>query len=549
MYSAGPKGPMEKRNAELIGGLSLVGTRGNFCAVLTERQLTIERFDGKGVRLDLAAIDRMRHLKVPLLPAGTVPLGVLIIYLGITTIVSPWQWLAIGTGAFVVTLNFLSRYSILAIETSSGDRHLVSGNEGNLLKLCMMVDRVRHGSTIEEALVGLESLETELPTFPALRDAKGLLPAPAETQSKPNSVLSADPVIGVHRDTMKMEEEPIVLDEPTIPTHVVGLNSEPEAVQTSLYQHGPDDTSAQNAYERAWGGRQAPPWYAEKDLNKIRGNRIDSAVTDAAQGLDLFASGGIFDSDSPIVTQEESELLPSFGFDDMDASPVYTQRSLSSSQMIKMAHGISGVPDEPYRGPILPPPTEEAVREECKAGVVRQARAKQELKQRTSFEIMQQPASLEEYPALNKLAATMGSNRVSKSNRGARGFSTGWLGRLLRPSGGVHGAYSPSREDVSAIGKEPKKGLSRFQSSQHMRLRSDQDHQAEVGARIRGMQSATGASSARDTLDSIVSRLASGEEESPRLLEAAIDSLRFNQLKPTSSKEDPHPLPGIRRLG
>jgi hypothetical protein len=540
---------MEKRNAELIGGLSLVGTRGTFCAVLTERQLTIERFDGKGVRLDLAAIDRMRHLKVPLLPAGTVPLGVLIIYLGITTIVSPWQWLAIGTGAFVVTLNFLSRYSILAIETSSGDRHLVSGDEGNLLKLCMMVDRVRHGSTIEEALVGLESLETELPTFPALRDAKGLLPAPAEMQSEPNSVLSADPVIGVHRDTMKMEEEPIVLDEPTIPTHVESLNHEPGAVQTSLYQHGPDATSVQNAYERAWGGRQAPSWYAEKDLNKIGGNRIDSAVTDAAHGLDLFASGGIFDSDSPIVTQEESELLPSFGFDDMDAAPVYTQRSLSSSQMIKMARGTSGVPDEPYRGPILPPPTEEAVREECKAGVVRQARAKQELKQRTSFEIMRQPASLEEFPALNKLAATMGSNRVSKSNRGARGFSTGWLGRLLRPSGGVPGAYSPSREDVSAIGEEPKKGLSRFQSSQHMRLRSDQDHQAEVGARIRGMQSATGASSARDTLDSIVSRLASGEEESPRLLEAANESLRFSQLKPTSSKEDPHPLPGIRRLG
>lgn len=549
MYLAGPKGPTEKRNAELIGGLYLVGTRGAFCAVLTERQLTIERFDGKGVRLDLAAIDRMRHLKVPLLPAGTVPLGVLIIYLGITTIVSPWHWLAIGAGAFVVTLNFLSRYSILAIETSSGDRHLVSGDEGNLLKLCMMVDRVRHGSTIEEALVGLESLETELPTFPSLRDAKGLLPVPAEMLSKPNSVVSAGPVIGVHCDTVEMEEKPIVLEDPTIQTHVVSPNREPEAVQTSLDQHGPVVTSAQNAYERAWGGRQAPSWYAEKDLNKIRGNRIDSAVTDAAQGLDLFASGGIFDSDSPIGVQEESELLPSFGFDDMDAAPAYTQRSLSSSQMIKMAHSISGVSDEPDRRPILPPPTEEAVREECRAGVVREARAKQELKQRTSFENKQQPANLEEYPALNKLAATMGSNRVSKSNREVGGFSSGWLGRLLRPSSGVPRAYSPSRGDVSAISKEPIKGLFRFQSSQHMRLRSDQDHQAEVGARIRGMQTATGASSARDTLDSIVSRLASGEEESPRLLEAAIDTLRFRQLKPTSSKEDPHPLPGIRRLG
>ena len=75
MYLAGPKGPTEKRNAELFGELYLVGARGKCCAILTERQLTIERFDGKGLRMDLAAIDRMRHLKVPMLPSGTSLLG------------------------------------------------------------------------------------------------------------------------------------------------------------------------------------------------------------------------------------------------------------------------------------------------------------------------------------------------------------------------------------------------------------------------------------------------------------------------------------------
>ena len=54
---------------------------------------------------------------------------------------------------------------------------------------------------------------------------------------------------------------------------------------------------------------------------------------------------------------------------------------------------------------------------------------------------------------------------------------------------------------------------------------------------------------ARDKLDSIVDKLSNGEEDSPRLLEAPTDSLKFNQLRPTSSKEDPHPLPGLRRLG
>ena len=91
MGLAGPNGPTKKRDAELIGGLYLVGARGKFCAVITERQLTIERFDGKGVRLDLGAIERMRHLKIPMLPSGTVILGIISIYLGITTFFSPMK--------------------------------------------------------------------------------------------------------------------------------------------------------------------------------------------------------------------------------------------------------------------------------------------------------------------------------------------------------------------------------------------------------------------------------------------------------------------------
>ena len=179
MGLAGPMGPTEKRRSELVGGLYLVGARGKFCALITERQLTIERFDGKGVRLDLSAIDRMRHLKIPMLPSGSILLGLIAIYLGITTIVAPISWLAVGTGASIILANLVSRYSILAIETGSGDRHLISGSESNLLKLCLIVDRVRHGSPIEEALLGLENLESEVPVFPSIRDATGQLGQPS----------------------------------------------------------------------------------------------------------------------------------------------------------------------------------------------------------------------------------------------------------------------------------------------------------------------------------------------------------------------------------
>jgi hypothetical protein len=56
-------------------------------------------------------------------------------------------------------------------------------------------------------------------------------------------------------------------------------------------------------------------------------------------------------------------------------------------------------------------------------------------------------------------------------------------------------------------------------------------------------------STAKDNLNSIVRRLSGEEEMKSNLLDETSDSLKFSQLKPTSSREDPNPLPGLRRLG
>ena len=211
--------------------------------------------------------------------------------------------------------------------------------------------------------------------------------------------------------------------------------------------------------------------------------------------------------------------------------------------MIKRAHDEFGRPSEPYRSPILPPPTEEAVREECRAGVVKQAKARQELRAKNMKELVGQATKLEDYPALNRLASTMSGNRISGSRSEKRGFSGGWLGRLLSPGANQNPRRQFDKKSVNGFRTR------KFQSSQHMRLRSDQDHQAEVSSMIRTMRNSSEPSTARDKLDSIVSKLSSGEEESPRLMELSADNLRFNQLRATSSEEDPHPLPGLRRLG
>ena len=544
MGLAGPMGPTEKRRSELVGGLYLVGARGKFCALITERQLTIERFDGKGVRLDLSAIDRMRHLKIPMLPSGSILLGLIAIYLGITTIVAPISWLAVGTGASIILANLVSRYSILAIETGSGDRHLISGSESNLLKLCLIVDRVRHGSPIEEALLGLENLESEVPVFPSISDASGQL-----GQQSRASLPEYFPQMSLAQERKEdlQPETGFVMDEKSdsfgFPS--IGGFSEPGEVgeyeiREAIDTHGPGSSTKQNAYERAWGVTEAPNWYQEKEEAKISDNRINTAFSDAAKDLDMFAPGGLFDSEAS--TETVGNEMGLFDFDRDVVAVEEVDKPQSSAQMIKRAHEEFGAPSEPYSGALLPPPTDEAVREECRAGVVRQARARQELRNQRYSELGIQATNLEDYPALNKLASTMSGTGAAKSIR-RRGASGGWLARLLSPSSSLDGRESSSRTS-SGIETE------RFQTSQHVRLRSDQDHQSELTSRIRTLRNTNiGSSTAKDKLDSIVRNLSGERNENRFIVDGPNDSLKFSQLKPTSSREDPNPLPGLRRLG
>ncbi len=540
MGVAGPKGPTKERSSELIGDLSLVGARGKCCAVITERQLTIERFDGKGVRLDLAKIERMRHLKAPILPSGVAVLGLVSVYLGITTIVSPMSWFAIAIGLTMIIANFISKYAILAIETGSGGRHLISGSETNLLKLCLVVDRLRHGCTMSEALVGLESLETEPQFFPSIDNShkiydsyeKTMLPISKDLEfsMNPNTSEQDDFTLENERGTgiFNFGEELFESGkEVVVPNTEIGICEENASMR-------------QNAYERAWGGREAPSWYQEKEAVPESVGRMGSALSEATESLDMFSPGGLFDTDIPVEkTYSESTSISSL--DEGGATSFPQERRFSSAQMIKRAHTEFGPPDSPFSRRILPPPTEEAVRDECRAGVVKQARAQQELKmKRGSFRNVH-TAKLGDYPALNKLASTMSGSVISGPKKKS-GLSTSWLGRLLSPGSSWTRIGRSNQSSSGEIETES------FQSTQHMRLRSDQGHQAEVSSRIRSIRM-NDDSTARDKLDFIVRRVSEGEEGLPRIFDNTFESLKFSQLNPTSSEDDPHPLPGLRRLG
>ena len=148
----------------------------------------------------------------------------------------------------------------------------------------------------------------------------------------------------------------------------------------------PVSSTKQNAYERAWGVTEAPNWYKEKEKDRVSDSRIDTAFSDAAKGLDMFAPGGLFDSE--VTTESVGNDMGLFDFDQDVVSVEEEDRVRSSSQMIKRAHEEFGAPSEPYSGALLPPPTDEAVRQECRAGVVRQARARQELRSQGSLSLI-----------------------------------------------------------------------------------------------------------------------------------------------------------------
>jgi len=390
MYSVGLAPDRDEEKSELFGNLSLVGSGGRFVAVLTKRQLTLERFDGHGIRLSLGSISRMRHMKVPMFPSGTVPIGLLAIYLGMNILMPPYAMVATAGGSLTLLGYVLSRTSVLAIETEAGDRHIVSGSEGILLRLCLMVDRVRHGSTIDEARKGLEHIDAELPTYPAFRDAGGGLPEPKGLLAAPENEL----LLGAAPEP---EDEPLFTGfaAPPSPAPSSPAMTEAESLfpweeevpveSFPSFEPEPTQEDTRSAYERAWDRDETPQWYEEKPV----GSRIDSALGEAAVGMDMFGEGGIFGAEPatnyspPTTPPPSSSVTPTAGYAPTEsyinaAGPSAPERRPTSSQMIRRAQdrfGISG----PYAGQGLPAPTEAAIRDECRPGVVKQARAKRAL--------------------------------------------------------------------------------------------------------------------------------------------------------------------------
>ena len=541
MYSAGRNARLDEGDSELFDNLNLVGISGRFCGILTERQLTFEDYSGYGIRINLSNISTLRNINLAKLPNSFLTIGAVGVWVGATVITPPIGWAVAATGALSVFSYLRLKNPVLSIETNAGDKYLVSGTQSELLRLCMMVDRVMHGFTIEEAKVGLQELEEERERLLAQNQPKALLNVAAQ----PDLTQPVTQEGGIFASLDALEPTP-----------------------STVSNYPAKTTDSRSAYERAWGREESPEWYQEKDSSQE--DRLDEAFSDAMGSFDMFGEGGLFGVDTPTSNANPTNYVdtePSMDFslfDDAPATPQPTtsgittptsysppatanpDRPLSSSQMIRSARSRHGQP-QTNNSPTwsLPSPTENAVREECKPGLVKTAKAHSAWQNENRSQLLSTPITDpenfgDEFPAVSKLANSMTSGRVRSSAGKPR--KQNWLTSLISPS-------QSRRQYADVYGDEDGEthsGEARFRSSQLLRLRSDQDHQADVASRAREITSTNSSSSARDALDNVVARVASGEEKEITS-KSASEQLRFSQLRPTTQKGD-NRLPGIRQL-
>ena len=574
MHTFGRNARPDEGESATFGNLSLVGVRGKFRIEITQRQLVLSNDVRKGIKLDLASISRTRSIDIPTIPGGIIIWGSAACYLGATILIPPLGYAVSLLGGLSVLSHFIFKTPALVIETNIGDRHIIQSRLNDqevLLKVHMMIEKVSNGQSVRDAKNILEREfrhENKANVIP-----KALLNAPSVNDLVPD--VNADSQLGgsfasipESRFKNNFEENNIQLfdnhdslieDEfstPIIPD--IGYN---------------EVTQKPSAYQQTWG-RNEPEWYNEKKP----GSLLESSLEDTTETMETdifgfgFEAGGIFDSEpakssfnepvnysSPEKTIAPEQYISNHHQDNENINSIFgseysteetsEKRSMSSAEMIRVANGLNRSPMNNYSRS-LPAPTDEAVRNECRPGLVKRAKAQQSLNRKAEIiASLPAPTDLGEYPGLSRIANSYGDGKVSLRNQPIKKKNTlSLIERLLVPR---HRNYERRELDYSSEygdpdGIEASEGA-RFQSKQHLRIRSDQEHQADINNRLRRINT-TEPSSAKDALEKVVNRVSRGEEHSPTELNSEQPMLRFNQMRRTSNSNDKGHLKGIKRL-
>ncbi len=560
MHTFGRNARPDEGESATFGNLSLVGVGGKFRIEITQRQLVLSNDVRRGIKLDLASISRTRSIDIPTIPSGIIIWGSAACYLGATILIPPLGYAVSLLGGMSVLSHFIFKTPALVIETNIGDRHIIQSRLNDqevLLKVHMMIEKVSNGQSVREAK---NSLEREF-----RHENKGKI--------MPKALLNApviDDLVPDLDENFQVSERFTGSLETTLQSNFEERNIRNQYIEPVIPDFSYNEVNQKtSAYEQAWG-RNEPEWYNEK-----KSSLLESSLEDATEKMETdifgFGAGGLFDSEpakpssnesvnysSPEITSPpdryisnqypNNEPVDSIFGSEYHLEEMNVKRNMSSAEMIRVANGLNRSPDNNF-SKSLPEPTDEAVRIECKPGLVKRAKAQQSLNRKAEIiASLPAPTDLGEYPGLSRIANSYGDGKLTIKKHPIKRKRVGLIERLLVPR---HRNYDRRELDYSSEYGDPD-GVkvnegARFQSKQHLRIRSDQEHQADMNNRIRRINS-TEPSSAKDALDKVVNRVSRGEEHSPTDLSGEQTLLRFNQMRRTSNSNDSGHLKGIRRL-
>ena len=233
---------------------------------LDERMLSIEGKRNATVDMRLNAITTMKHHSSNLVPTWLILLGIALIWIGYRVMVPPTYKMAfIGTGTGLIAARVLTKKPTLTIQTSSGDAHVLYGNERALNRLSFMFNHLANNKTMAEVRAKLKAIEAELDG--GWRDAE-VLPAPLlpnalEVPQAVNQFLAEDKpegTAGIQQHQPTPDWMPTDEPEPEVQSPMFGFiqGFQPVAFPTQPVEYPPDHRPAPLQH-RVLIPTQAPP--------------------------------------------------------------------------------------------------------------------------------------------------------------------------------------------------------------------------------------------------------------------------------------------------
>ena len=602
----------EQRGNEILATFRLAGVSGAIKGVLNEKSFLLERRDGKGLRVDIDTIRRVRHHHTPMIPQGLTWIGVIALILATRVLSGPIQIYALILGLSTIFTWLMGRKPTLCIDTKQGDRHMLHGPDSLLLRTQMMINRLCEGKTMEEAREGLDDVQIN-PNFPSISSLEVVKEEVAAIQAERVEEAQLHPEVGIF-DEADLEQAlkamyhgnageipaPMPIDTPSaieVSSATEAFSSESsgdhagrgllDRARSSLQEVRSESdewqqqqkldswskpweqpatenpvtqSAADSAYERTWG-RGEPQWYSEKDA--IPETRIQSALTEAKEEGGMFFSGSMFDDPAPAQTTDSGI------FGNMFDTPTPTTQPIAQPQQTPTWSGQAIRDTMPVTSSALattlPEPTLHALREECTPGVVAAARIATPEPEFQTQSVGTHP--LEEFPALGAFLRNTPNRRLRSSTAPKQGrfsqLAKRGMNALIRTNSKI-----PTRKLVRPVKIEGNNYAEIYgdddgfedgqyrevalRSGQILRLRADQDHQAEVAEHIRTLSKSSGGALAEDETDALIERLSASGDLGPiaGLLKAAdTKQLSFGKLSSTSPPKEAPGYHGISRLG